>query len=152
MISIIFSLACILAIMSFGCKKSPASSSSTPLAIETGTYIGKYSAGRSNTTIYQFKVNITKVNDSTYSLSQVDAGILTDFQFVIRSITGSNSQTRIKCIIPRQASGTRSLTGDQRVAVGYDVLWSAVDHSLVFGVVFDNNPYDYVRFTGLLQL
>ena len=151
---ILWGLACSVLLFT-ACKKSEsvATPADAPLAMQTGVYSGKYvEGGTTPVIIYQFRVNVTQVNDSLYNIVQIDAGNLPSFNMIASVRTLSGSRTIIKFRIPHQnGGGGNDLVGDARQVSGYDAYWNSAEKSFVFGIVFNNDPLSYIRLTAVKE-
>lgn len=141
-------------ILVLGCKKDE--KATTPPAIasmETGIYSGKYVErdGAINT-LYQFKVNVAKLNDSTYTITQIDAGNLPviKMQDVLTVSSGANTRKKFR-IFPQEDNAGNNFIGDARISNGYDAQWYALESSFSFGIVFDGDPNKYIHFNGIKE-
>jgi hypothetical protein len=141
-----------LAILSVtACKKDTITTAPPPIyTMEQGIYSGKYiEKTGSSATYYQFKVSVTLINDSTYSVQQIDAGNLPTFTMTRGAVISTGERTKLKFRIPRQDANGNNVVGDARITNGYDAIWSALERSFTFGIVFDNDPLNYIRYTGI---
>src|SRR6476660_7662602 len=73
-------------------------------SMESGVYSGKYVSQNAGVidTRYQFRVAINQINDSTYTIQQLDAGILPDFNMIYGAVLGTGTTTKLKFRIPIQ--------------------------------------------------
>ena len=145
-------LAFALTLMMFtACKKDKVAPVGSP-SIESGIYSGKYVAQDGTIdTRYQFRLSITQIDDTTYTVQQLDAGNLPSFQMIYGAVLGTGTTTKVKFRIPIQTIGSSTIVGDARVTNGYDALYYAFDKSITFGIVFDNNSSKYIRFIGIKE-
>lgn len=136
-----------------GCKKDEITQADPPLQnMQTGVYTGKYiEKDGVTTTNYQFRVNVAQVNDTVYTIQQLDAGNLPTFEMVKGTTISTGERTKIKFRIFRQDVAGSNLVGDARITNGYDAIWNALERSFTFGIVFDNDPQNYIRFTGIKE-
>ncbi len=131
------------------CKKDKVAAVPAP-SMESGIYSGKYVAQDGTVdTRYQFRLFINQIDDTTYTVQQLDAGNLPSFRMNFGAVLGTGTTTKVKFRIPIQAVGSSTIVGDARVSNGYDGLYYAFDKSITFGIVFDNNSSKYIRFTGI---
>ena len=137
------------------CKKSESTDTPVvaPLVMQTGVYAGKYvESGTTPITTYQFRVKVTQVNDSTYNVVQINTGNLPTFNMLASLRTVSGTRSIIKFRIPHQdGGGGNDIVGDARQASGYDAYWNSAEKSFNFGIVFNNDPFSYIRYTAVKE-
>ena len=138
------------------CKKSE--TVNTPVVVApqnmtTGIYAGKYIEAGTSTpmVIYQFRINVTQVNDSVYNITQIDAGNLPTFNMIASLRTISGTRTIIKFRIPHQdGGGGNDIVGDAS-STGYDAYWDSLQKTFNFGIVFNSDPRAYIRLTAVKE-
>ncbi len=145
-------IALALSVLTFtACKKDKVAAVAAP-SMESGIYSGLYTA--QDGTIdnrYQFRVSITQIDDTTYNVQQLDAGNLPAFKMNYGAVLGTGTTTKLKFRIPIQTVGGSTIVGDARQTNGFDALYYAFDKSIQFGIVFDNNSANYIRFKGIKE-
>lgn len=145
-LSFLFVLFSILFIQ-VSCKKDGDSANQTnnQLIFETGIYEGKLTNFYSNQTLYKFKVEVTKIDNKTYKVKQVDEGGVPEFTMEDKH---HGTVAFIYFSIPSQTYQSKSIVGSGGVSGGYDGLADTYQHTFHFDIADPSIQYGGILFDG----
>jgi len=138
-------IAIIFILFFISCKK--ASNENNPsgnTTVETGVYIGKLDNFNSRQTVNQFNIQLNKIDENNYKVSQIDIGGVPEIMMEVKSNTSGSVFFRI----PTQTYQGKTFSGTGGVSGGFDAVYFSSLKSIYFGIAYTDTPNMTIMFNG----